>query len=294
MKDAKIIAMTAIAPVIWGTTFLVTTQFLPPDRPFTAAVMRVLPAGILLALWGRRFPAGRNLLKLLTVSALNIGVFQALLFISAYRLPGGQAAVAAAIQPVLVMILARVFDDQKPSAGKLVAAGGIIIGMSVLFLSPDAVWDPVGVTAALMSAASLATGTWLSRKWDLDMPVTALTGWQLMTGGIMLLPLAILHDSPLPPLGLSEAAAYVYLFTFNAMLSYVLWFAGVKRLPAVAVTSLGLLSPVTAVLLGWAVLNQNPGLSGMAGLITVLFSILLMQKFSAEQPARDVHIRTVV
>ncbi len=48
--------LTALAPAIWGTTYIVTSQFLPPDRPFIAALLRVLPAGIALLIWSRRFP----------------------------------------------------------------------------------------------------------------------------------------------------------------------------------------------------------------------------------------------
>ena len=40
--------LTALAPAIWGTTYIVTSRFLPPDRPFIAALLRVLPAGIAL------------------------------------------------------------------------------------------------------------------------------------------------------------------------------------------------------------------------------------------------------
>ena len=43
---------TALAPLIWGSTYLVTTEFLPPDRPFHAALLRCLPAGLLLLLVG--------------------------------------------------------------------------------------------------------------------------------------------------------------------------------------------------------------------------------------------------
>lgn len=50
-----IILSTALAPLIWGSTYLVATEFLPPDRPLTAAVLRILPAGILL-LWARERP----------------------------------------------------------------------------------------------------------------------------------------------------------------------------------------------------------------------------------------------
>ena len=100
------VLLTALAPAIWGSTYIVTTQLLPPDRPFTAALLRVLPAGLLLILAGRHLPRRGEWGRLLVLSALNIGVFQALLFVAAYRLPGGLAAVLGATQPLLVMGLA--------------------------------------------------------------------------------------------------------------------------------------------------------------------------------------------
>ena len=44
-RTAAILA-AALAPLNWGSTYLVTTEFLPPNRPFTAALIRVLPAGL--------------------------------------------------------------------------------------------------------------------------------------------------------------------------------------------------------------------------------------------------------
>ena len=115
-----------------------------------------MPAGLLLVLWCRRWPAWGNWVgwrRLLVLAALNIGVFQALLFVAAYRLPGGVAAVVA----------------------------------------------------------------------------------------------------------------------------YALWFRGIARLPSVAVSSLGLLSPVTAVLLGWALLGQAMTGVSLVGMLVVLASILAVQ-----------------
>ena len=116
-----------------------------------------MPAGLLLVLWCRRWPAwgdGVGWRRLLVLAAaLNIGVFQALLFVAAYRLPGGVAAVVA----------------------------------------------------------------------------------------------------------------------------YALWFRGIARLPSVAVSSLGLLSPVTAVLLGWALLGQAMTGVSLVGMLVVLASILAVQ-----------------
>lgn len=276
------VLLTAIAPAIWGSTYIVTTQFLPPDRPFTAALIRVLPAGILLLLFIRRLPERRDIGRLIILSALNIGVFQALLFVAAYRLPGGLAAVLGAIQPLLIMVLIWVFDKHAPKQITLWGALAGVVGMAMLLLSPQTVFEPIGIAAALLGAMCMASGVWLTRRWQVNLPVMALTGWQLVLGGIMLVPAAWIFDAPLPVLTIPQWAAYTYLSLAGAFVAYALWFRGINRLPSVAVASLGLLSPLTAVALGWVVLSQE--MSGIAfiGLFIVLASVLVVQRTSAK------------
>lgn len=275
------VLITALAPAIWGSTYIVTTELLPPHRPFTAALIRSLPAGALLVLMARRMPAGRDWPRLLVLGALNIGVFQALLFVAAYRLPGGLAAVLGAVQPLLIMALAWAVDGRAPARATLTSAVAGVGGMAVLLVSPRTVFEPVGIAAALGGAACMATGVWLTRRWRLDLPVLALTGWQLVVGGLMLVPLAWVADAPLPPLSRSQVLAYAYLSLAGALLAYALWFRGVARLPTVAVSSLGLLSPLTAVVLGWALLSQTMSGTSLAGMAIVLASVLGVQWTSA-------------
>ncbi|MBN3215435.1 EamA family transporter [Pectobacterium polaris] len=271
------VILTALAPAIWGSTYIVTSEILPPDRPFTAALIRVLPAGLLLLLFTRRFPARRDWWRVLVLSALNIGVFQALLFVAAYRLPGGLAAVLGAIQPLLVMVLVWAVDHRAPRLATLWSAIIGVVGMAILLLSPQTTFEPVGVAAALLGAVCMATGVWLTRRWQLDLPVLPLTGWQLFLGGLMLAPVAWIADAPLPALTLPQWAAYSYLCLAGAVLAYGLWFRGVSRLPTVAVASLGLLSPLTAVVLGWALLSQSITGTAFLGLAIVLASVFAVQ-----------------
>jgi probable blue pigment (indigoidine) exporter len=276
--------ITALAPAIWGSTYIVTTEILPPDRPFTAALLRALPAGLLLVLYSRHLPGRAEWGRLLVLAALNIGFFQALLFVAAYRLPGGLAAVVGAIQPLLVMGLVWALDRQRP--GYFAVAAGIlgIAGMAALLLSPGASWDPIGVAAAFVGTACMATGTYLTRRWRLALPLLAFTGWQLLLGGLLLLPVAWLVDPPLPQLSATQWLGYAYLSLFGALLAYVLWFRGIARLAPVAVSSLGLLSPLVAVVLGWALLGQSITGVSLLGLIAVLGSILAVQWAASSLP----------
>jgi probable blue pigment (indigoidine) exporter len=231
-------------------------------------------------LFTRRIPAHREIGRLLILSALNIGVFQALLFVAAYRLPGGLAAVLGAIQPLLVMVLLWAVDRHSPNKITLWAALSGVFGMAILLLSPQTIFEPIGIAAALLGAGCMATGVWLTRRWQINMPVMALTGWQLVLGGMMLAPAAWLLDAPLPTLTASQYAAYTYLSLAGAFVAYGLWFRGITRLPGVAVASLGLLSPLTAVLLGWIMLSQTLSSAALFGFIIVLISVLVVQRSS--------------
>jgi probable blue pigment (indigoidine) exporter len=280
------VLITALAPAIWGSTYIVTTEILPPDRPFTAALLRALPAGLLLVLYSRNLPRRSEWPRLLVLAALNIGFFQALLFVAAYRLPGGLAAVVGAIQPLLVMGLVWSMDRQRPASVAVAASVVGIAGMAALLLAPGASWDPVGIAAAFVGTACMASGTYLTRRWRPTVSLLAFTGWQLLTGGLLLLPVAWLIDPPLPQLSPLQWLGYAYLSLFGALLAYVLWFRGIARLAPVAVSSLGLLSPLVAVLLGWALLGQSITGVALLGLIAVLGSILAVQWAAAQASAK--------
>lgn len=134
----------------------------------------------------------------------------------------------------------------------------------------------------------MAAGTYLTRRWRTDMPVLALTGWQLLAGGLMLAPVALVADPPLPTLNLTQILAYAYLSIAGALFAYALWFRGIARLSPVAVLSLGLLSPLTAVILGWALLGQSVTGVSLVGLLMVLGSILAVQ-WASNRPTNHLH-----
>lgn len=273
------VLLTAAAPAIWGSTYIVTTELLPPGRPLTAALLRTLPAGVLLLLYARVVPQRRDWWRIAVLSALNIGFFQALLFVAAYRLPGGLAAVLGSVQPLLVMGLTWAVDGRAPRRITLAAAGAGVGGMALLLLSPQTVPDPIGIIAALLGAICMATGMWLTRRWQVALPIGALTGWQLLLGGAMLMPAVRLWEAPLPAdMSPLQWSAYAYLSLVGALLAYGLWFRGITRLPTVAVASLGLLSPLTAVVLGWALLAQSVSGMALCGLLAVLGSVWIVQR----------------
>lgn len=265
--------LTALAPAIWGSTYLVTTEYLPDGYPVTLAMLRALPAGLLLLLIVRRLPGRNWWAKILILGALNFSIFWVLLFVAAYRLPGGVAATVGAIQPLFVIFVAYVFLRAPILGLSVFAAVAGMGGVALLVLTPGASLDIVGVAAGIGGAVSMAAGTVLSRKWQPPVSLLTFTAWQLTAGGLLLLPLALWIEPPLPALSAENIAGLVYLGLIGAALTYVLWFRGVSRMEPSAVSTLAFLSPVTALILGWWVLEQQLSPLQITGVVTVLASV---------------------
>lgn len=278
MSRSSDLLLTALAPAIWGSTYVVTTLMLPADYPLTVAMLRALPAGILLLLAVRQLPQGIWWLRAFILGALNFSVFWALLFVAAYRLPGGVAATLGAIQPLVVILLARTLLGSPIRSLSVVAALSGLAGVALLVLTPKAALDPVGIAAGLASAASMALGTVLSRRWLPPVSALTFTSWQLTAGGILLLPVSLLAEPALPPLTALNVTGLAYLGLIGAALTYVLWFRGVAKLEPAVVSSLGFLSPISAVLLGWGVLGQRLSAAQLAGMAMVVASVWLSQR----------------
>jgi probable blue pigment (indigoidine) exporter len=159
--------------------------------------------------------------------------------LSVYRLPGGVAATVGAVQPLMVVFISAALLG---SPIRLMAVLGAICGtagVALLVLTPNAALDPVGVAAGLAGAVSMAFGTVLTRKWQPPVPLLTFTAWQLAAGGLLLVPVALVFDPPIPmPTG-TNVLGLAWLGLIGAGLTYFLWFRGISRLEPTVVSLLG-------------------------------------------------------
>jgi probable blue pigment (indigoidine) exporter len=277
------ILLTAAAPTAWGTTYLVTSQLLPPDRPLWSGAIRALPAGLLLLALTRRRPHGSWWWRSAVLGALNIGAFFPLLFHAAYRLPGGTAAVLGAVQPLIVAGLTMLVLAERPRRRTVLAAVAALVGVGLVVLRPDAALDAGGVAAGLAATAAMGTGLVLTRRWGRPPGVGTLTatGWQLTAGGLMITPLALAAEGPPPTPDTPALLGYAWLTLAGTTLAYALWFRGAARMPVTQVSLLGALSPLTAAALGWAALGQAMSSWQVAG-----FALAVTATVAGQLPGR--------
>lgn len=295
IQQLKTIALTAIAPIVWGSTYIVTTEALPPESPLIASTIRSLPAGVLLVLISRAWPTGLWWLRIAVLGFLNIGLFFYCLFFAATYLPGGMASMVMSIQPVIVMIMSWYLLSSSFSSQQLVASGLGILGVGLLVLNSSAELNIEGMLTAILGTLSMALGVVLTKKWGRPTGMTMLgfTGWQLLFGGIILLPVSLWLEGIPTQLTSINYLGYGYLSLIGAILGYFLWFRGIEKLPPVTVSFLGFLSSVSACFLGYLILNQTLTWPQLLGALAILFSIVLATPRSSAQTDHRLQLQTV-
>ncbi|MEU3461933.1 EamA family transporter [Streptomyces sp. NPDC006733] len=271
--------LTAVTPMAWGTTYIVTTELLPAGHPLFAGLLRSLPGGLIALALSRRLPRGAWWAKAAALGVLNIGLPFPLLYFAAARLPGGVAATLAAAQPLVIALLAVAVLREALSAWRL--AWGVlgVLGVGLMVIGPNAAFDQAGIAAALGSAASMALGITLTKRWGRPGAAgpTAFAGWQLTAGGLVLLPVTFLAEGAPPTIDATAACGYLWMGLVGGLLAYILWFRGVTTLPVTSVAVLLLLSPLVATTLGVVVLDQRFGPLQLAGFGLSLAAIVAGQ-----------------
>ena len=260
-SNAGLAGITALAPIAWGTTYVTVTQLLPAGRPLLVATMRVLPAGIVLLIAGtvasRWRPRGADWWRTATLAMFNFGIFFPLLSVAVYRLPGGVAAAAGGLQPLLVCTLSWPLAGRRPRTRELAIGCVAVLGVALVAIRPGANLNGVGLLAAAAANVSFAIGVVLTKRFPTPANRVAATGWQLLMGGAILLPLTAIIEGAPPALTGRNLAGFAYLSMVGTALAFIVWFNGIRRLPSAAPPLLGLAAPITGAVLGWAILGQS-------------------------------------
>lgn len=281
--NVRWVAVTAIAPVTWGTNYFVTREFLPADRPLWGAAFRALPAGLVLLALCRQRPRGAWWWRSAVLGLLNVSVFFVLVYIASQTLPTSLASTVMAVSPLAMMLLAWLLIAERPRPLHLAGAGVGLAGVCLMLLTgaEGVSWGGVAASAAAMLASSF--GYILARRWSDGADVLASTAWQLTVGGLLLLPAAAAAEGPPPALSAPALLAFAYVALGATALAFTAWFTGLRHLPAGTVGLLGLLNPVTGVLLGLAIASETLTLQQLAGLALVLAGVVLGRPTRADR-----------
>jgi probable blue pigment (indigoidine) exporter len=287
------VALTAVAPVAWGTNYFVTHEFLPADRPLYGAALRALPAGLVLLALCRQLPRGAWWWRSAVLGLLNMSVFFVLVYAASQLLPTSVASTVMAVAPLTMMLIAWPLVSERPRPAHLAGAAIGLGGVCLMLLSGVGTVSVPGILASAAAMLVSSFGYILAKRWNAGADVLASTAWQLTAGGLFLLPVAAAVEGRPPALSGQTLLAFGFVTLIATALAFAAWFTGLRHLPTGTVGLIGLLNPVTGVLLGTVVAKEVLTLQQLGGLVLVLAGVVLgrPRRAGRRDTGRTVHRR---
>jgi probable blue pigment (indigoidine) exporter len=288
------VLLTAIAPIAWGSNYFVTRQFLPLDAPLWGSVLRALPAGLILLALARSRPHGSWWWKSIVLGALNVGAFFVLVYLASQLLPSSIASTIMASSAGVLLVLAWPLLADRPTLLPAIGAALGFAGVAVMLLGGTEGGDDgasgggihgLGVVASIAAMLMSSVGFILTKKWAVDQKTLAVTSWQLIAGGLLIVPFAVAVEGGMPQLDPPAVLAFGYVTVVATALAFVAWFTGLRHLPAGTVGLIGLLNPVTGVLLGTLLAGETFGWPQAFGTALVLVGVVIGQRRKAASGA---------
>ncbi|WP_322797854.1 DMT family transporter, partial [Thermoflexus sp.] len=283
MKGIDLFLLVALG-AIWGGSYLFFALGVKTIPPLTFVAGRLLIGTAML--WGfrnrpQRGPAGDPPLGAFLVMGLfNAALPHTLIAWSEQTIPSGLAGVLIATMPLWTAGMTRwMLREEQPSRRQL---GGLLVGFLgiVVLLFPDlrraAHAHLLGEAAVLIAAISYAGATVYARKALRGVPPIEAAIGQLLSGGLMVLPLSLILDRPwtLSPAPVS-IAALLALAVLGTAIAYVMYFQLLQRVGVVGISLVTYLNPIFAVI--WGALWLGEPLSGwvLGGMALILAGVFL-------------------
>lgn len=252
-----------------------TRHVLPPDAALWGAVIRCLPAGLLVLLVTRRLPRGAWWWRSVVLGGLTVGGLNVLVYVAAQRLATSLAATIMSTSAAALLLLSWVLLRQRPAFRAALGAALGIVGVIIMLQPGGGDADGWGIAASVVAMLSSSLGFVLTKRWGADVPPLTMTAWQLIAGSLVVMPVAIVVEGAPPALDGPALAGFAYIILVATAVAYAAWFTGLARLPGAVVGVIGLLNPVTGVLLGVVVAHEPFGPAQIVGLALVVVGVLI-------------------
>ncbi len=277
----------ALAALIWGSLGLVakfvysqgmTSYQLALWRSAVGALFGLAALSVTRSFQGSG-PWGHA--KGLVIMGLSgVAGFYIFYFLTLTRASVAVAAVLVYTAPVIAFLISWVLGREKPDKHRFAAMGASLLGVALVSnLFNEANSIPItSVVTGLCAAASYAVFTVTAKAYRLYLQPLGLVTFSLIVGTLALLPIAAL-SGPLVPS--ATPAAWLVLAASagaQALLAYVLFTWGLKRVEASRAIVVATLEPVSAAILGYVVLGEQMSLSQVVGAGLVILGALTVQR----------------
>jgi len=270
--------------IIWGSTYLLNKISVSQLPPFFLASVRFLFASMIIFIIAKSlgislFVSKKQLLNTTIAGFLFLTMGNGLAVLALKYLDSGFAALEISAQPLVILIMMRVFQG-KPI--KLMSYIGVVLGFIGIFLlvSQKEIINKegqiLGMILIFVCMLSWAYASIFVGKADLPKNSFVNTGYQMLTGGIMLgiISLVLNESWSLPTTWHPEVQwAMIGLIVFGSIIAFTSFNYLLKEVSPEKVATSTYVNPIIALILGWWVLNEHISLQSIIAAVVLLTGV---------------------
>ena len=274
--------------ITWGLSFYFIAVSLESFSAVGVAVLRNVFGAIALVAWSlitkQKFVREKTIWLKIFLLGLLLNAFPGLMFALAEQLlDSSLAGILNATTPLFsVLFITLVFRSETITTSQVFGLILGFVGVLVLFgnLSFSGTNVPLGICLILMATLGYGFSFPYMRKYlaNTGYSSTSLATAQLLVSVVWLAPLAVTQPLLHSPLRLQSAIAVFVLGALGTGFAYVWNFRVTSIVGSAIASTVTYLSPVVAVIAGWAILHESIQLSTLFGAAVILFSAAIVQK----------------
>jgi drug/metabolite transporter (DMT)-like permease len=281
---ALALVLIAAISVLWGLNWPAMRAAVVEISPWTFRTICVVVAGaglLGIAAFGREpmWPRREAWSRIAWLGLFGVTGWQILSAMALQHIGGGQGAIVAYTMPVWAALISAVWLHERITLRKLAALGLGIVGMVVLFGRDlgHLGQAPTGTALMLGAAFCWAVNTVMTKTYRWGIGVIALSGWQLVLGGVpILLVWAWIEPNPdFSQVTWKGIAAMAYASTVALIFCYTAFIKIVTMLPATVAAISTLAIPVFGVLFSAWLLHEPIGVAEVGSLVLVMAALSL-------------------
>ncbi len=284
------IFLAMLVAFFWGTTAAATHIGFLDWPPLALATLRALPAGLLLLLLRPRLPERGQWRTILTNAAINVTLFFTLVFLVAQNLPATLAAVGMSATPIVALVVTLVLTRKIPSVGQGLVALLLVAVTAMLFDPSISGITTTGVVAMIAAMLVMVLGSLYMKQSLQSIDWWTLIVWQLILGGLMLLPLGIVQWWLNPAayvgawsLDTDRVLSGLWLVVANTALAYAIFMWVLARINVVQFAFASIANPVAGILVGALLVHEDFSTLDYGLMLTMIAASLVAQMLSQDR-----------
>lgn len=270
--------------VIWGSTYLLNKIAVNELPPFMLASIRFIVAGVLIfiiaKLMGKSIAITWRQLKNATIAGFLFLTFGNGVVVWALRfVDSGFAALEISAQPLIILLLMRILQGKKIQMMSVVGVILGFIGIYLLVSQKQVLNQENSITGMLMIFACMLSwgyGSLFVGKADLPRNYFVNTGYQMLTGGIMLAISSLCFgEAWSSPWVWTKPVQYsmLLLIVFGSIVAFTSFNYLLKVVSPEKVATSTYVNPIIALVLGWHFLNEQITLQSIFAAVVLLTGV---------------------